>query len=188
MIAKQHCTVASMVMALLISSLSAMQQQDLMPRFKPDQSAQNLVQLVGDAFCYTVKDWWDSKINPEAKSKVELYRAALNHQDDPQSMPLEITEVLINHQEVMQAVLVGAEKSMRPTCRNDFIAHFCYTAARTGNLDAVKFFIQRGAKIDAIKWGTLQDTPLQAAIQNGHEAVKEFLLKNGAREGHCPLS
>ena len=51
------------------------------------------------------------------------------------------------------------------------------TAAFEGNLDEVKFHVERGCEVNTI--GDYQN-PLHAAIENEHLEIIEYLLKNGA--------
>jgi len=47
-----------------------------------------------------------------------------------------------------------------------------------GNLENVKLLVQNGANVNAIS--KIGKTPIQEAIQNGHDGVAQYLLQNGA--------
>ncbi|KAK0701935.1 ankyrin repeat-containing domain protein, partial [Lasiosphaeria miniovina] len=64
-------------------------------------------------------------------------------------------------------------------------------AAQTGNLEAAKFLLSKGADLDATKKISVKEllipadgTPLYCAVNGGHEAMAKLLLDRGARQDH----
>jgi uncharacterized protein len=59
-----------------------------------------------------------------------------------------------------------------------------HAAAYSGNVDLVKLLISRGAVVDAIATTKYKNTPLQAAMLTGQEAVARVLVEAGADVNH----
>lgn len=65
-----------------------------------------------------------------------------------------------------------------PQITEDYSNISLHFAAEQGNLNAVKYFVEKGADINANNW--YGGTPLKLAVSNGHLDVVRYLVEKGA--------
>lgn len=155
----------------------AMQSQDLMPRLVPSLVSQELMKRVGNGFVF-ILDPDDSELPSHLREKAKIYYAALAAIDYPTTISVELLQKILLHPDVMEALLYAAGQG-RSNSRNDFIRALFTEAAKTGNTNALQFFINKGIKInEAKRYG---ENALDWAIRFGQEEAKNLLIQNGAQ-------
>jgi ankyrin repeat protein len=106
----------------------------------------------------------DGSLNPEA-GKIDWPFGA----PEKSNLPLQIKEEL-------QAKIAGWPDDRQSIINNAFVY-----ACRRASLDAARLLLQKGAQADAIPHGfDYSGTALHYAALNGHRAMVEFLIEQGA--------
>ena len=138
-----------------------MQSSSLIPYFVPSADARELL-------CFT-----------GVGEKMELYLHAWQWKDYPLSMSKELERRVILHLDVMEALLFAT--TQRYNSRNDYIRVFFTAAAGLGNLSALQFFLEKGIKLNEVRYGVFDENALDWAIKNGQAEAAMLLLQHGAK-------
>lgn len=149
---------------------------DLMPKFVPSLQALTIMNIIGNAQIYLLYIPGEEKLPISLQKKIALYRAALNKKD---LLDFDLTLQIINHPDVMEAALTALQEIR--SVRNDMIKNFFEVAIIEGNMNALRFFINKGIKINQIKFSPFNHTPLDLAIENNQEEVERLLIQHGAQ-------
>ena len=156
-------------------------QSPLMPLFEPSSAGQAIMgKGTPVQGLLVMSDPNDVNLPKEFREKLELFRAALMQQDYPSTMESTLEKKILSHIDVMEAILTRSAYC-RPDSRNEYIRALFIKAAQVGNIDALIFFIDKGVKINEIRYGWNDENALDWAIRKNHEEAKKLLLLHGAK-------